>query len=155
MQASLVASPQQVALQGPYAYPCFTAGCTWDRARGAARIALLNPNSGPGSAVDANWQRLLADMRANGALMLAYIDSAGGSKSLAAAKAEVAKYWAWYPTLAGVFVDGVSSSCGQVAAYQALVGYVRSLNPSAMVVFNWGASAWRSRSMSAAVVVCA
>jgi hypothetical protein len=55
LEKSLVSSTQQVALQGPYTYPCFTAGCTWDRLRGTTRIALVNPNSGPGTSMDANW----------------------------------------------------------------------------------------------------
>jgi hypothetical protein len=86
--------------------------------------------------------------------MLGYVNSAlATGKTLAAAQSEVSKYFGWYPTLAGIFVDSVSSSCTQLAYYQALVTHIRSFNKDAVVVFNWGAGAG-AQAPTSAVNVC-
>lgn len=134
----MVKSSQQVAVQGPYATPCFTTGCTWMRAKGVARVVLANPNSGPGTKVDANWKRLVDEMRAAGTLTLGYVYTSTSARSAATVKSEISKYFQWYPTISGIFIDQVSTSCLKLAYYQDLVLYVRRLNPNAVVVFNWG-----------------
>jgi len=90
----MVQSTQQIGIQGPYVYPCTTATCAWTRATGTARIALANPNSGPGTAVDSSWTGQIARIRSSGMLMLGYImsTSSGVPKSEVNAKAEISRY---------------------------------------------------------------
>lgn len=87
----MVKSSQQVAIQGPYSSPCTTAGCTWQRTKGTARIALANPNSGPGSSRDAAWGTLITDVRTAGALMLGYVYTQSGTRDATVVQAEVAR----------------------------------------------------------------
>ena len=101
-------------MQGPYVYPCFTATCVWTRVKGAARVVLANPNSGPGTKQDTKWVRLTEEMRAAGTLALGYVYTSSGSRSAATIKSEISKYYQLYPSLAGIFIDQVR--CKQQAA---------------------------------------
>jgi hypothetical protein len=58
-------------------------------------------------------------------------------------RSEISKYFQWYPTISGIFFDRVSTACDnpKLSYYQGLVTHVRSLNPNAVVVFNWGSGA--------------
>lgn len=95
LEVGMVQSTQQIGIQGPYVYPCTTATCAWTRATGAARIALANPNSGPGTAVDAGWTTQITRIRSSGMLMLGYITSItsmGALKTEANVMAEIQRY---------------------------------------------------------------
>lgn len=139
---SMLRSPQQVFVQGPYLTPCFTAAstCAWTRLKGSARIALANPNSGPGTAKDANWQRLINEAQTAGTLMLGYVATSTGTKALATVRSEINKYFQFYPNISGIFVDQVNTACTAtpLAYYQNVTAHVRGLNSSAAVIFNWG-----------------
>jgi hypothetical protein len=140
MQVSMLRSPQQVAIQGPYISPCNTSTCAWQLAKGNARIAVANPASGPGTARQPTWAALVTDVRNAGTLILGYV-GAPTTKLLATAQAEVSKYFTWYPGISGIFFDQAASTCtaANLAYYGSLVAYVRSLNPNAVVAMNWGA----------------
>jgi hypothetical protein len=138
----MVQSSQQIAVQGPYATPCFTSGCTWMRAKGVARTVLANPASGPGTKSDPNWARMVTEMRSAGTLMLGYVYTSTSTRAAATVKSEISKYFQWYPTISGVFIDQVSTACDKLPYYQGLVTHVRGLNPNAVVVFNWGSGGW-------------
>lgn len=139
----MLRSPQQVFVQGPYLYPCFTAAatCAWTRLKAnPPRIALANPNSGPGTAADSKWQRLINEVQAVGTLMLGYVYTTTGSRTIATVRTEINNYFAFYPNISGIFVDQVSTLCGatQLAYYRNVTQHVRSRNPNAVVIFNWG-----------------
>lgn len=220
LEVSLIKSPQQIAIQGPYTPPCTTATCTWQRAIGTARIVLANPSSGPGTAVDSAWLSLVKQVTAAGMLMLGYVTSTslGTLRPAATVKAEIntcawprkclqasvfdcrlprlsrghpdlsstglgqhvcntqrdispavtpdmsvnhrqhvsvsqlvcltpahphgvcwtCSYFTFYPNVSGIFLDGVTESCSNVAFYQDVVNYIRTSRPNAVVVFNWG-----------------
>lgn len=140
LEASMMQSSQQIAVQGPYATPCFTSGCTWMRAKGVARTVLANPASGPGTKSDPNWARMVTEMRSAGTLMLGYVYTSTSTRAAATVKSEISKYFQWYPTISGVFIDQVSTACDKLPYYQGLVTHVRGLNPNAVVVFNWGSA---------------
>jgi hypothetical protein len=82
----------------------------------------------------------MTDMRNSGSLILGYV-GAPTTKNLTTAKAEVSKYFTWYPGISGIFFDQASSICtaANLDYYGQLVAYVRSFNPSAVVAMNWGA----------------
>lgn len=130
---SMLRSPQQVAIQGPYVAPCFTSTCAWQRAKGTARITVANPASGPGTSSNLQWTRLVTEMRTGGTLILGYVGAPPATKALDAAKAEVSRYFTWYPGISGIFFDQAASTCttANLDYYAALVAHVRSLNPSA------------------------
>lgn len=108
LQTSMLQSSQQVSVQGPYVVPCFTATCAWMRVKGAARVVVANPNSGPGTQQDATgWLRLAGEMRAAGTLALGYVYTSTGSRNATTVKSEISKYYQWYPSLAGIFIDQV------------------------------------------------
>lgn len=103
----MLQSSQQVFVQGPYVYPCFTATCVWTRVKGAARVVVANPGSGPGTSKDPKWVRLTDGMQAAGTLALGYVYTSTGFRSAATVKSEISKYYQWYPSLAGIFIHQV------------------------------------------------
>jgi hypothetical protein len=105
----MLQSSQQVSVQGPYLYPCSTATCAWTRVKGAARVVVANPNSGPGTGQDLKWLQLVNELSAAGTLPLGYVYTSTGGRSAATVKSEISKYYQWYPALAGIFIDQVRS----------------------------------------------
>lgn len=148
LEVSMVQSSQQIAVQGPYATPCFAAGCTWMRAKGVARVVLANPASGPGTKSDANWARMVTEMHSAGTMILGYVYTSTSTRAATTVKAEISKYFQWYPTISGIFIDQVSTACDKLPYYQDLVTHVRSLNPNAVVVFNWGSGGCAASSIA-------
>jgi hypothetical protein len=79
-------------------------------------------------------------VQAAGTLMLGYVYTSTGSRANAIVRADINNYFAFYPNISGIFVDQVSTSCGatQLAYYNNVTQFVRSNNPNAVVIFNWG-----------------
>ncbi|KAF6262701.1 hypothetical protein COO60DRAFT_586329 [Scenedesmus sp. NREL 46B-D3] len=81
LEVRLTSSTQQIGVPSYY-YPCFTntASCHWSRTSGSAatRLAIINPASGPGSAVDSNYVTMVNNMKAAGLIVLAYTYTAMG-----------------------------------------------------------------------------
>jgi hypothetical protein len=104
-------------------------------------IAILDPQSGPGSAPN---PELLADVQiaqSKGVLVIGYVATAyaAGGISLTQAEAWIGDYYSWY-NVDGVFVDEVSSSCATtpLAYYTQLHQFVKSEPGAAYVVLNPG-----------------
>jgi hypothetical protein len=86
-----------------YYYPCFTAGCVWQRTKGNAKLVIINPASGPGAAVDSNYVTLSANLRAAGTIVLGYVATTYTAKSTADVQAEIDKFFNWY-NVSGIFL---------------------------------------------------
>jgi hypothetical protein len=125
-----------------YYYPCFTAGCVWQRTIGKAKLVIINPASGPGAAVDSNYVTLSSNLRAAGTIVLGYVATTYSSKSAASVQTEIDKYFAWY-NVTGIFFDEASTDCATVPYYQLITGYTKSkvpagTTPAPTVALNWG-----------------
>ncbi len=122
-------------------YP--TSGGPWDQlASAAAQVpltAILNPNSGPGSAADANYAAAVDKVRAAGGRVIGYVDTDYGMRPLADVEADISTYNTWYH-LDGISLDRMTTDAGMqdVSYYQQLYGYVHTLQPSWSVVGNPG-----------------
>jgi spherulation-specific family 4 protein len=86
-------------------------------------IAVVNPNSGPDTAVNLDYVTGIAKLQAVGIRALGYVDTLGGGVPIASAKLQASKYWSWYK-VDGVFWDNFSNYAGQEAYYANLTGYV-------------------------------
>jgi len=129
---------QQIAVPSYY-YPCFTAGCLWDKTKAGAGLAVINPASGPGTAVDVNYVTTTNQQRSAGVIVLGYTYTTygDGTRSLAVVKADIDKFYSWY-NVSGIFLDEGSNDCARLAYYQELVAYIKAKDPAAVVVLNWG-----------------
>jgi hypothetical protein len=117
----------------------------WDKLAAAARevplIAILNPDSGPGKAADANFVAAIKKVRDAGGRVIGYVstDYNRGKRTLEVVKADIDKYYAWY-AVDGIFLDEMT--CDDIEAnlifYGALYSYVKEKAPAALVVGNPG-----------------
>lgn len=124
-----------------YFYP--DPGGDWERLAVAAKrvplIAILNPNSGPGNAVDAEYAKAIKAVRTAGGRITGYVSTAYGQRPTADAKADILRYHQWY-TLDGFFLDEMSNDGGvaSVAYYQELHDYILRLKPTYHITGNPG-----------------
>ena len=105
-----------------------------------ARILIMNPNSGPGRALDPNYVTAITTVHAAGSnfLVYGYVHTKYGKRSLATVKGEIDQYYSWY-AVDGIFVDETASAASPVASYyQPLANYITSKKPEAGVMLNPG-----------------
>ncbi len=104
-------------------------------------LAVVNPNSGPGAASDANYAQLVST-KPQGLKMIGYVYSQGGARALSSVEADIDKYYAWYPQIDGIFVDEAdNTSCTTESNYYLpLYNYIKGKSASATVVLNPGTS---------------
>lgn len=104
-------------------------------------LALINPNSGPGAASDANYAQIVST-KPQGLKIIGYVYSQGGARALAAVEADIDKYYSWYPEIDGIFVDEAdNTSCSiESSYYLPLYTYIKSKSASATVILNPGTS---------------
>jgi hypothetical protein len=108
--------------------------------RGRVRTLILNPASGPGTAINPDYVTAVSTVKAAGRsfLVLGYVHTSYGARPLADVEAEVSQYVSWYD-VDGIFVDEVASSASLIAPYyQPLVTYIMSLIPGGDVTLNPG-----------------
>jgi hypothetical protein len=88
-----------------YFYP-WPGGSDWWQLRDLTReaIVIINPASGPGAAVDHNYEAALADLRRPPVRVLGYVDDAYGETQADAIRHQAAVYAARY-AVDGIFLD--------------------------------------------------
>ena len=117
-----------------YTYPCFTTTqCTWTAVIQARQaypsvpiLAVINPNSGPGTSKDPNYVQGVKNLQAAGVLVLGYIWTSYGRSSLPNVESQVNSYKNWY-SVNGIFFDGMAYVAGSEKYYSTLNSYVKSL----------------------------
>ncbi|MCX5195567.1 spherulation-specific family 4 protein [Streptomyces sp. NBC_00249] len=121
-----------------YVHPAEDPGA-WARLIGAAPrtwAVVLNPASGPGPRPDPAFTAAAAALRAAGARLLGYVDTAYGSREAAEAHYEMLRYREWYG-VDGCFLDQVTADRQGLRACRRLVRSLRRLG-AATVVLNPG-----------------
>jgi hypothetical protein len=117
-----------------YTYPCFTTTqCTWTAVIQARQaypsvplLAVINPNSGPGSSKDSNYVQGIKNLQAAGVVVLGYVWTDYGRVSLSKVEQQVSSYKNWY-AVNGIFFDGMANVAGGENYYSTLNTYVKSL----------------------------
>ncbi|MEU1279255.1 spherulation-specific family 4 protein [Streptomyces sp. NPDC005805] len=118
-----------------YVHPAEDPG-SWHRLITAARdtwAVVVNPADGPGTAPDPAYVAAAAALRAGGARVLGYVDSAYGRRPDAEVVADVARHRDWYAA-DGCFLDRVTSGAAELPACRRLVRAVRRLGASPVVL---------------------
>ena len=123
-----------------YIYP----GSAWSQIDAAGQppvdLAIINPNSGPGSSVDANYAAQVATSQAAGVDVVGYVHTSYGSRSLATVEREISEYESWYH-VDGIFVDEAATSCTLESSYYApLYAYVHAQPGLDITILNPGES---------------
>jgi len=89
-------------------------------------LAVINPDSGPGTSKDLNYVSGIDGLRAAGALVVGYVYTSYGSKSIGAVEADISSYHSWY-TIDGILFDEMSNVPGNEAYYSNISQYAKSL----------------------------
>ena len=124
-----------------YFYPA--QGSAWDSLNLAAQrvplIAIMNPNNGPSSSLNADYSRAVTTLRNAGGLVIGYVYSSYTMRAVAEVKADIDRYHSFY-TIDGIFVDEMTndSDSARLAYYEELYRYIKIKRPSYLVVGNPG-----------------
>src|SRR4029077_618970 len=101
-------------------------------------VAIVNPNSGPGSASDSNYVTGIKNLQSAGITVLGYVYTSYAARSITAAESDISSYKTWY-NVNGIMFDEMSNVPGNENYYSTLTQYVKS-NSMTMTVGNPGAS---------------
>lgn len=89
-------------------------------------IAIVNPNSGPGSAVESEFTKGIASLVAAGVVPIGYVSTDYTKRGLATVKADVDHWHAWYPKVQGIFFDEQSNQAGDEQFYRDASAYTKA-----------------------------
>lgn len=105
-------------------------------------IAVMNPASGPGNSQNPDYVNALQYCHSYGQIVIGYVHTSYGTRSLATVEAEVAAYYQWYQ-VDGIFVDEMSNDSSQASYYASLYQYIHNQGGSGahLVVGNPGTPA--------------
>ena len=133
------AQPQNMAVPA-YFYP----GSLWtqmDAATLTLQLAVMNPNSGPGSGADPQYQSAVQTAQKAGITVVGYVDTSYANRRLSAVERDVDNYYRWYG-VNGIFFDEASTDCRYAtpsnAYYARLNAYVKAKGGTARTILNPG-----------------
>jgi len=104
----------------------------WDQmaqAHTAVQIAIINPNSGPGAARNADYVAQVQRSQAAGLTILGYVHTSYGARADTDIKAEIDTYAIWYH-VDGIFFDEASTDCARQSYYVGLTAYAKQRTSS-------------------------
>ena len=90
-------------------------------------VAIVNPSDGPGGSKSSAYTTGIAGLQAAGIEVIGYVATGYASHSIASMEAEIDTWKSFYPTLQGIFFDEQSNSTADVAHYQTLSQYAKSV----------------------------
>jgi hypothetical protein len=102
-------------------------------------FVIANPNSGPGTAVDAGYTQAIVTAHGAGQTIVGYVHTAYGARAIADVEADIDAWYSFYPAIDGIFSDETATDPTKVAAYYApLYAYVKAKSGKHIVVINPG-----------------
>lgn len=125
------ASPQRIAVPS-YFYP----GPLWTQLEAAAPpvgLAIINPNSGPGTASNPAYVNQVQQTQARGITVLGYVFTQYGARPQTQVTADIDAYFSFYG-VDGIFLDEVSTDCAFQSYYVGLSSYIKAKNPAKQLV---------------------
>jgi hypothetical protein len=88
-------------------------------------IAIINPNNGVGSSKDSNFVTGINNLKKAGIIVIGYVYTSYGSRSLASIEQEMSEYKTWY-AVNGIFFDEMSNLGSTASYYSSLESYSKS-----------------------------
>lgn len=125
-----------------YFYPAGEGRVLWNRLLAGSKqtpiVAIANPDSGPGKAVDANYRELIREAQSTPLQIIGYVTHSYGKRPVSAIKGEIDSWLYFYPEIRGIFFDEQSSQPGEAAAALEVFAYARSRISGGTFVSNPG-----------------
>jgi hypothetical protein len=101
-------------------------------------IAIVNPDSGPGSSRDASYSTGIGKLQAGGIKVIGYVATGYTARGIAAVEADIDRWKSFYPTIQGIFFDEQSNQPGDEGFYRTVSQYAKA-NAFSFTVGNPGA----------------
>ncbi len=96
-------------------------------------IAIVNPDSGPGSNADATFTTGIAQLLAANVVPIGYVRTNYTKQGEPAVKADIDHWYSFYPAIAGIFFDEQSAKVGDEPFYRDVSSYAKSKGASLTV----------------------
>src|SRR2546427_1806543 len=106
-------------------------------------IAMINPNSGPGTSYDSNFNAGINNLRAAGIIVLGYIGTKYCAMTLSTAEGQIDTYHRFYK-LDGFLFDEMKNTSGWESYYSTLTNYAKSTYGDTLIIGNPGTSTIQS-----------
>jgi len=126
---------QRIAVPS-YIYPG-PAWSTIEQGAPSVGMVIVNPNSGPGDALDPNYQKQVHEAQAHGIKVLGYVATSYGKKAAPDVEREIDTYERWYG-VDGFLLDEAANTPDKLPYYASLKSYIVKMNPHAVTVINPG-----------------
>ncbi len=134
--------PKMRLLVPAYFYPAGKGAKEWERLLAAPEeagvVAIVNPASGPGRRVDANYTRIVERAKKSKVTLIGYVSTRYGKRKAEEVKADVDQWVRFYPGIQGIFFDEQASGTEQLEHLASLYEHVRKTHQLALVVTNPG-----------------
>jgi len=121
-----------------YVYP----GTAWDEVITAASsvsiVAIINPNSGPGTGPDSTYTTFIQKLHTAGITIIGYVHTTWGARSLSAVQADIDLYARDFLYLSGIFVDEADNTLTQISYYTSVYNYIKAKSGYTEVFINPG-----------------
>ncbi|MES2790062.1 MAG: spherulation-specific family 4 protein [Planctomycetota bacterium] len=101
-------------------------------------IAIANPNSGPGTAIDPAYTAVIQQAQAAKIKVIGYVSTDYSKRKAADVKHDIDQWLRFYPTIEGIFFDEQSSEAAQADFYLDLTNDARKKISGAFIVTNPG-----------------
>ena len=125
-----------------YFYPAGAGLKNWSKLISAAGkvpvMAIANPASGPGTAVDPAYASVIKLAQAGKVTVIGYVSTSYGKRTAAEIKTDIDNWISFYPTIQGIFFDEQASDAAQSDFYLDLAGHARLKIARAFIVTNPG-----------------
>jgi hypothetical protein len=125
-----------------YSYPVGQYQSEWDKLYNLSTskivYVIINPNNGPGNAVDANYLDAINKLKAKGFYVIGYVYTSYGKRNLSSVTNDINKWLSLYGTdkIDGFFIDEVSNNVKKYSYYNSIYTYVNSKGK--LVILNPG-----------------
>ncbi len=100
-------------------------------------IAIINPNSGPGSSQDSNYVAGINSLKASGVVTIGYVWTNYGAVSLQSVESSIDAWKSFYG-VTGIFLDAMAYHTGYESYYQSIETYAKVTDGMNMVIGNPG-----------------
>jgi len=134
--------PKMRLLVPAYFYPAGKGEKEWERLLAAPEeagvVVIVNPASGPGRRVDANYTKVMEQAKKSKVTLIGYVSTSYGKRKTEEVKADVDQWVRFYPSIQGIFFDEQASGTEQLEQLASLCEHVRKTHKLSLVVTNPG-----------------
>ena len=101
------------------------------------QVVILNPDNGPSGTVDDNYKDAIRRLLLKRKIPIAYVYTGYGKRDINDIKADIDRWYKFYPNIRGIFLDEVSDEEEFISLYSTIYKFIKD-KYKGMVVINPG-----------------